>query len=232
MSQYSGAFYGCPDATDRKVDNAFFACHATITDLRKLIRGFQSGIIIEKYTDTVGAAKYGYLDVLIYLRSLGSKIKWTSFGYTELDASIENSHIEVAKFLWDIGIRYTRTSAYLAAKNGRLDIFTWIYEKDNEIRQTNCYWDKSFAFAMYHAAQKGHLHIIRWLHENCDFQIKDHVIREAAGNGHFECVRWFVDNKYPIEYDALASAARNGHFEIARYLLDEYEKYQRLNYEK
>jgi hypothetical protein len=83
MSQFPlSAFYGCPDATDRHTDNAFFACNATIRDLRKLIRGFQSGIVIKKYRNTGEAAKHGYLDVLMHLHCLGRKINMYNFiGY-------------------------------------------------------------------------------------------------------------------------------------------------------
>lgn len=71
------------------------------------------------------------------------------------------------------------------------------------------------------AASKGHLHIIKWLHENTD-QICDFAMDNAIVMGHLHVIKWLHKNR-PDAYCVKQSAAlalKRKHFEVVNWLVE------------
>ena len=73
--------------------------------------------------------------------------------------------------------------------------------------------------AMFLAAMQGHLHIVKWLHENRKEDCTVKAIDWAAKNGHLEVVKWLHHNRREgCTEDAMDWAAEYGHLEVVQWL--------------
>ena len=76
--------------------------------------------------------------------------------------------------------------------------------------------------AMNDAAQNGHLHVLKYLHErlgreNCLCSHK--AMDRAAGNGHHNCVQWLHQNRDEgCSPRAIENALQNGHIDMVQWL--------------
>ena len=71
------------------------------------------------------------------------------------------------------------------------------------------------------AAKKGHLEIVKWLHENRTEGCTTAAMNCAARNGHLEVVKWLHENRTEgcTEW-AMDLAAENGHLDVVKWLND------------
>jgi hypothetical protein len=71
------------------------------------------------------------------------------------------------------------------------------------------------------AASKGHLHVVKWLHENRTEGCTSKAMSSAAVAGHLHVVKWLHENRYEgcNEYTA-AIATKNGHVDVVKFLLN------------
>jgi hypothetical protein len=69
------------------------------------------------------------------------------------------------------------------------------------------------------ATNYGHLHIIKWLHENRKEGCTAFAMNDAAENGYLHIVQWLHENRNEgcTEW-AMNDAAKNGHLNIVHYL--------------
>ncbi len=73
--------------------------------------------------------------------------------------------------------------------------------------------------AMDVAAENGHLHVVRWLHDNWTKGCSVLAMNSAAENGHLPVVRWLHDNRHEgCSKDAMNLATINGHLDVVRWL--------------
>ena len=73
--------------------------------------------------------------------------------------------------------------------------------------------------AMDLAAKHGHVHIVRWLHENRKEGCTRYAMDMAAKFGHLEVVKWLHANRNEgcTQY-GMDQAAENGHLEVIKWL--------------
>nr|KAJ3422274.1 hypothetical protein HK105_000438 [Polyrhizophydium stewartii] len=110
-------------------------------------------------------------------------------------------HLDAIKFM-DSRIRssgWSRLVGYSAAKSGSLDLVVWLSEHHPECLD---------AAAFEGAASRGHMHIVRWLADNCKFGCMWHALRVAAELGSFEMLT-FLHERYS---SALADAPQGASF--------------------
>jgi hypothetical protein len=70
---------------------------------------------------------------------------------------------------------------------------------------------------MEHAAMKGHMHIIKWAHENCCPYNVENPSECAASGGSMEVLLWIkAKNTSAWTSAALNAAAANGHLDTAK----------------
>jgi ankyrin repeat protein len=109
------------------------------------------------------------------------------------------------------GIKFDRVTGYIAAKNGYLN---WILEMER--LGIDMFFTKN---AMDWAAKKGHLEVIKYLHEKRKEGCTTYAMNWAAGNGHLEVIKYLHEKrKEGCTIDAMNWAAKNGHLEVVKYL--------------
>ncbi|KAG1703744.1 hypothetical protein DVH05_006759 [Phytophthora capsici] len=69
------------------------------------------------------------------------------------------------------------------------------------------------------AAENGHLHVVKWLHENRDEGCTTKAMTCAARNGHLKVVRWLQLNRSEgFTADAIELVVVREHFEALLFL--------------
>lgn len=130
--------------------------------------------------------------------------------------AIAAGHVEVVKLLHKHPqLRHTSCSRVVlihdACLHGQLEILKYFHENAPELTCTT--------MAMDTAAARGHLDIVRFLHEHRSEGCTTHAMNMAAMNGHLDVIQ-FLDTHRSEGCTTLAmdSAAMWGHLEVLRYL--------------
>jgi len=128
------------------------------------------------------AAIEGKLEILKWGEHSGYKLN------TILDCDIMvqaalHGHLEVMKYLRQLGISWNERTCAMAAKNGHLELLKWA-------RANQCPWD---AWTCAYAAMNGHLELLKWARANqCPWD--EWTCALAATNGHLELLKWARSN--------------------------------------
>ena len=178
------------------------------------------------------AANDGTLEVL----------KWGQGSCYELDVMLEkddiadvalNGHLEVVKYLRQLGISWDEETCTKAVGNGHLELLKWARVNQcpwNEetceyaaggghlellkwARVNQCPWDEMTCAGV---AENGHLELLKWARVNqCPWNEK--TCTKAAGNGHIELLKWARVNQCPRNEGTCTQAAENGHLELLKW---------------
>jgi hypothetical protein len=176
------------------------------------------------------AARWGRLDVLIYLhdhggwqpnpqRSTGRDIgvAAASSGHSHVlewalsnelvvwDDSISNAvamngHLHVLQLARDRGHPLCGEELYYSVENGHLNVVIWLHEQGIEILETG---------NCSHAASAGHLHVLQWLRANeCPWDTQ--TCEHAAEGGHLHILQWARANGCLCDENTCTCAAAEG----------------------
>lgn len=138
-------------------------------------------------------------------------------GYPQLMNEAANSgYFQIVKYLDSIGSKCTRHAMDNAARNGHLDILTFLHENRSE----GC-----SKYAMDLAAKFGQLECIKFLHfnrtEGCTLSAMDN----AAKHGHLDVVQWLYENRTEgCSEDAIRWAAECYQVDVLKWLYSKYKK--------
>jgi len=123
------------------------------------------------------AANNGKLEVL----------KWGQGSGYELDTMLEkegiadlarNRHLEVVKYLRQLGISWDERICTFAATYGHLELLIWA-------RVNQCQWDEDTCAG---AAVNGHLELLKWARAN-QCQWDEEICSYAAAHDHLELLK-------------------------------------------
>ena len=84
---------------------------------------------------------------------------------------------------------------------------SWAVEKCSEKKERFC----------AQMALNGNVEFLRFLHENVGCPWDEETCREAAGNGHLECLKYARENGCPWNKKTCEFAAHRGHLECLKY---------------
>ena len=130
------------------------------------------------------AAKIGNLHVLEYLRTV-LDCPWD---VQTCAMAGRYGHVHILEYARNNGCDWNDSTIIYAAQNGHLSIMEWAFQ--------NGYTRETISiYASSNAAECGHLHILRWLHER-RFPFHDEVTRYAADSGHQSIVQWLCARGY------------------------------------
>jgi hypothetical protein len=167
---------------------------------------------------TIGAAQFGYLDILIWLRSKG--FAWNQRVMTN---AIQFGYFEIAKWAHDNGlelnrpgVRVTNPGPYLALKGHYYDIFFWLIE--NHVQMSTS--------VLYQALVNSDFKLAEWILDQWTTPIplsgKDYLA--ACENGDRRVIEWLDQYKIPGPRIYPSSVATNGEFEIIKELIERTDK--------
>ncbi|OWZ22726.1 hypothetical protein PHMEG_0002521 [Phytophthora megakarya] len=178
----------------------------------------------------VDSASFGHLHVVKWilkkyglgLLSLSEVSQFEQSRPNAMDRAASNGYLHILKFLHSVAMDMQRegeggdhtcsdSALLLAAAMGHFEVLKWLcrtYPQLNFPPTTTCM-----------VAQYGNLHILQWLHHQCDVQWSSNVMDSAAENGHIAVVKWLHENRNEgCTTSAMTYAARNGHLQIVRWL--------------
>lgn len=126
-------------------------------------------------------------------------------------------HLDMIKYLYEnvSGMFADSSCMDWAARVNRLDIMQYLHERGEVCTEA----------AITDAANKGHIEVVKWIHENCDVRCSPYAIELAAFQGDLEMVRWLYENRPEASYvsHALTNAVQQGHLEVVKYLREHSE---------
>jgi len=159
----------------------------------------------------------------------------------------KHGNLEILKYMCDnmiSSIEYSFDDILEAAiMGGDLEIVKWLYTCANQsyirrhpsiytviaadrghlevlkyLHENGCFWDSD---ACIYAAKGGHLKVLQYLHDNgCRWNI-DACAYAASKGGHVDVLKYLHENGCSWYYNTYSYAIEGGHLEVLKYLLDE-----------
>ena len=129
------------------------------------------------------------------------EVVWNNFPWGERDKS--GRVADQALFCWQV------------ATTSKLELLKWA----REVKQ--CEWDEDTITA---AAYYGNVEMLKYCFDNDGPYDEKEACRQAADNGHFDCLRFLFDKVKPsreTEEDAAIEAAGKGRMDILKYFVEE-----------
>ncbi|RLN70902.1 hypothetical protein BBJ28_00017974, partial [Nothophytophthora sp. Chile5] len=134
-----------------------------------------------------------------------------------LSAAVKAGHLDIVRWLQRNARCECKGSAKDdAAKNGDLGMVQFLQEHFLRAMPS--------AFQTNWAAERGHLAVVQWLHDNHmvhPLGCTTYAMNRAASNGHLEMVQWLHEHrKEGCTTEAMDTAAEFGHLHIVQWLHD------------
>lgn len=149
------------------------------------------------------AAKYGHLDVLKWLYTMG--IRYT---LDTIDIAYKNGHEKAAKWLYIKGARSRSKPLDIAIKYGNLEVLNLLYNK---------YGGKVTIDHMSYAAKFNHLKVLEWLWDHGG-TIKEQTISYAIENKNLLMLKFLLTKDSTFRAYAINFANTYDHLEVIEFL--------------
>ncbi|OQR89656.1 hypothetical protein ACHHYP_06140 [Achlya hypogyna] len=185
-------------------------CYATITGNTAVVEALHaaSSLVLDPlHWDLLG--RHGHTKLLQLLIALGYS--------GDLKNVLENAaiygHVSMVSFLQDFGVAVTWETLMLACVSGRIEVAQFAHDL---ISGPDCCWDPETVDC---AARRGHLSIIRFMHQYDYSGFSSQTMDMAAENGHLEVVRFLHEHRGEgCTSAAMLGAVRFGHLEVVTFL--------------
>jgi len=168
-----------------------------------------------KLASKEGAALHFFIEMSEFA-SLGSLLESViQFGYVEVLQWLVESHL--SRLYIDQFKLQTRECFLDACYHGQLEIATWLVECSHVDLRVNG------RTGFMYAVNKGHLHIVEWLYNQCKH---DHsAFWRAVYNGQVQVAQWLLSKGNALSIyekeNSILDATENCHIEMVQWLLDE-----------
>jgi hypothetical protein len=168
------------------------------------------------------AAQTGDLDLIQWLHLvLDGKYTKTTMMIACARGDLENIEWLVAhsSFLPQSSdrLKCLETPMEAAAMCGKLEVVQWISQM-NQKDKKSVLWECT-PDVLDHAARRGYLNIVKWLHFHTTYGCTTDAMDNAAAYGHLEVVIWLHKNRNEgCSVEGMNKAARWGEFEMVKWL--------------
>lgn len=153
---------------------------------------------------------------------LFSEYWYTRCGDDELRslAMVSRSLLHALSREWPLRVsveaRLMQWSYKTACRQGRLDILQYLYLSENE---SSTRWGTDSSDVIDWAAERGHLQVVQWLHENLKGGCSSAAMDGAAKRGHLHVVQWLHENRSEgCSKEAVYYATKYGHLDVLQWL--------------
>lgn len=126
----------------------------------------------------------------------------------DIDWAAENSYLNIVKFLYRIGNKFTDSTESCACGSGNFELVMWLY--DNELKYTS--------WSIRVASSYGYLDIVKFLHNIGVIYDDEYGMEHVIIDGNLETVKFLHSIGIHFENFAMNCAAEYGHLEIVKYL--------------
>lgn len=161
------------------------------------------------------AAAGGYLHILEWIKNQSTSLITSN----ATRKAAKNGHLECVRWLYDKN-HWIPLVIVEAAFGGHLDIIQYI---DSLIALKNLTGDRAIvntvSWAAVNAARNGHLHVIKWIHEQgYGFAMTVKVAQTAARHAHLEVLEWLREIGIVFDEEVFAEAAGGGNIKLLEWL--------------
>lgn len=165
----------------------------------------------------VDASRYGYIDIIKYLISIGADIQHNE--NEAITIASRDGFLEVVKCLHQNGadIHFKNDLMFVnASERGYLETVKYYVENGADVHTNNGY-------AIIGAARNGELDVVKYLHQQgADiYTDNNQAIKWASSNGYLEVVKYLVENGADVHgnnNEAIVRASKYEHLEVVKYL--------------
>ena len=151
------------------------------------------------------AAKYGNLDVVMWLNETGHDCT-----HRAIDWAAENGHLDVIKYLLKHRSEQPLHAVRLAMKNGHAHVFKFLLEYNSvELGHQ----------AMDSVVELGDLDLVKWLHETYGQEVRSpNAMDLAAHGGRMPILVYLHELGYPATTNAMDWGAAMNHLDVVQWL--------------
>jgi uncharacterized protein YciI len=140
---------------------------------------------------------------------------------TVLDVAVGAGNLTMVKLLVDRGCRMSKYTCAVAARNGHLEILTWLHEQ-------GCPWDSdTFVSAVHFGTKSGNWDVLKWLcQRKCPVDVYDYrsfsaAISAAVGTGNLDMAQFLHEQERPAGTDTVLDVAVGaGNLTMVKLLVD------------
>ncbi|CAM9924860.1 unnamed protein product [Chrysoparadoxa australica] len=117
-----------------------------------------------------------------------------------IDKALLNGDLDMAKCMREHGCPISRGAGIKLSGKGELDCIHWIISHGVPLHG-KMYCD---------AAAAGHLHVMKWLHENTTCDWDTHAFKGAAARGDIPMLEWMLQHHEPVGTHSIAASVPHG----------------------
>lgn len=129
--------------------------------------------------------------------------------------SVRHGHLEILQWIASLG-KLNMNICIHAACYGQLEVLKWI-RNPGQGQAPICSIDEQ---TWFQAAERGHLHILKWLHDNEQNpgRNQSYICSRAVLGQHLEVLKWARSVGYAWDWRCIHYAVMNGPPEILQWL--------------
>lgn len=215
------------DLVDRSVECCSIAASAGAVECLKYFR--TQGFPWPQHI-CCAASKNGHIECLKYLHDEGCN--WSD---EVCSAAAQNGHLGCLKFLHDSGCPWSTDTCSYASLNGHIECLKFLHEQGCpwDARSCDCSASNGHEVCLLYAMEEGcvcttqaaclaaaggHLHILHILVPWVEEPWTETIVKEAASNGHIECLEYLYSAGCALDYVAPKYAAWFGQLHCLKYL--------------
>lgn len=193
--------------------------HIAYSEEDKIIQKNLIGRLRDKASVLKNAAKYGNLEILIYLINRKST-KYLSTSPILCIEAASTEQLTILKWLREHNYPWNSDVPKEAALNGHLETLKWAIENE-------CDYNK---YKMSEVSTKGHLHIIKWMFDN-DINFEKQIAHDnAIRYGHLNILNFYKEKQIDIRWSLYDLAIQCNQLKVIKWAHENVYKWTRKNF--
>lgn len=198
---------------------------------------FENNVVKCRQRALDSAAKHGRYEIVKFLIQHGM-----SATSKTLETASKGGHLDVVKYLIeDAAIQCTAKAISKAASNAEIKVFDYLSQKFPNLVNKDIIYELAYACAetgdvwtfercesvlnkysttsmLDIAAERGHLEVVKWLHDVAEVPFSDRTAEVASVNGFLKVVNYLCTAGANIKHSSIQKAIRYGYLDVLKCL--------------